>query len=160
MSYVVWFLFFLLVIEAFFAHFGRPWLSTLFVSTVLVGISILFFLVVCIGVIFLSTHDFRPDPARLARDSVLSIGFTILAFAVFFRVSGFSATDVCQLPENAVLDSVYFSAVTFSTLGYGDFRPCEASRLWAALEAIIGNLHLGLIVGTAFLFTQNAGNTE
>jgi len=53
-------------------------------------------------------------------------------------------------------DAVYFSAVTFSTLGYGDFRPCEVARIWAAGQAILGNLHLGLIVGAAFFFVQAA----
>ncbi len=35
-------------------------------------------------------------------------------------------------------DYLYFSIVTITTLGYGDFRPCPAVRLTAAWQALIG----------------------
>jgi hypothetical protein len=46
------------------------------------------------------------------------------------------------------LDNLYFSIVTFTTLGYGDFVPAEAFRLLAASEALLGLFFTGL-----FLFT-------
>lgn len=42
---------------------------------------------------------------------------------------------------------LYFSVVTFTTVGYGDFQPAEEARGVAALEAIVGFLFLGFFVG-------------
>ena len=41
----------------------------------------------------------------------------------------------------------YFSLVTWTTLGYGDFRPTSALRLVAASEAILGYFSMALFVG-------------
>ena len=106
-----------------------------------------------IGVVLLTSRDFQPDPLRLAFDTLVSLIFTIFAFAYLYRGLGISLTSCCT-GAGSVSDHIYFSAVTFSTLGYGDFRPCPASRPWAALQAILGNLHLGLIVGSAFFAVQ------
>lgn len=48
----------------------------------------------------------------------------------------------------AKFDSLYFSVVTWTTLGYGDFQPKPALRLLAAMQAVYGYLFLGLIVGS------------
>ena len=114
--------------------------------------SVVFFVMVVLAIPFLTSHDFRPNAARLGTDTLLSISMNILSFGLLYqhfppvgdRAGGF-------------LDAVYFSAVTFSTLGYGDFAPHTSVRLAAAAQAIIGNLHLGIIVGTAFLATQLPG---
>lgn len=42
--------------------------------------------------------------------------------------------------------SLYYSVVTFTTLGYGDITPVGTSRLVAALEAFIGSFTLALFV--------------
>jgi prepilin signal peptidase PulO-like enzyme (type II secretory pathway) len=41
----------------------------------------------------------------------------------------------------------YFSLVTWTTLGYGDFRPTAALRLIAGSEAILGYFSMALFVG-------------
>lgn len=45
--------------------------------------------------------------------------------------------------------ALYFSAVTFTTLGYGDFQPVPRLRLIAGFQALMGYLFLGLLVGSA-----------
>ena len=47
---------------------------------------------------------------------------------------------------SALLNSVYFSVVTFTTLGYGDITPVGFSRLIAAIEAFCGSFSLALFV--------------
>ncbi len=47
---------------------------------------------------------------------------------------------------NALLNSLYFSVVTFTTLGYGDITPIGVSRLVAACEAFCGSFSLALFV--------------
>lgn len=42
----------------------------------------------------------------------------------------------------------YFSIVTWTTLGYGDFQPHPDIRMIAAGQALFGYLFLGLIVGS------------
>lgn len=42
--------------------------------------------------------------------------------------------------------SIYFSVVTFTTLGYGDINPVGYSRLIASIEAFVGSFALALYV--------------
>ena len=56
----------------------------------------------------------------------------------------------CCLESCIVKDplvALYFSIVTWTTLGYGDFSPSESIRLVAALEAMLGYLAMALLVG-------------
>jgi hypothetical protein len=45
-----------------------------------------------------------------------------------------------------ILTCLYYSVVTFTTLGYGDIVPIGISRLFAALEAFTGSFTLALFV--------------
>lgn len=49
-------------------------------------------------------------------------------------------------------DAVYFSIVTWTTLGYGDFQPSEASRGWAAFEALCGSFFSAIYIAFVFKF--------
>lgn len=149
-----------LVIETIAASFGYAFFTWIGAAWFFLAVSVMFFGAVVVGVIFLTSQHFRLSPTRLARDTMLSIIFTILVFALFHRISGITLTGICP-EEYSPADALYFSAVTFSTLGYGDFRPCPTAtaRLVAAFQAIFGNLHLGLVVGAAFFFAQEQGST-
>lgn len=116
-------------------------------------LSLLYFLSVVLIVIFLSSKHWRINSFRLARDICISSLLNILAFSHLYRELGFSLTESC-IKEMGELNAAYFSTVTFTTLGYGDFRPCENSRLLAALQALVGNLHLGLFAGVAMLLAS------
>lgn len=143
-----------LLFELWLANSDDPIISQRIFGLFFVATSIVFFAVVVVGVIFLTSERFRPNPIRLALDGALSIFFSILSFAVFYRTVGLKIDGNCQ--ETYSAEAVYFSAVTFSTLGYGDISPCAPQRLVAASQAIRGNLHLGLIVGIAFFFADRA----
>lgn len=63
-----------------------------------------------------------------------------------------------MLPERPIPPasvSLYFSVVTFSTLGYGDISPCPPTRPFAAAHALIGNVHLGLFAAAAYAFVRS-----
>ncbi|HHU0689921.1 TPA: potassium channel family protein [Citrobacter murliniae] len=55
--------------------------------------------------------------------------------------------DTGQPYKQGVWDSIYFSVVTFTTLGYGDITPkTQILKLLAGSEALLGALTIGLIV--------------
>jgi hypothetical protein len=76
-------------------------------------------------------------PLRVAAFSILMI----VSYALLF-------TWLHVLPERGFQTALYFSVVTFTTLGYGDLIPAKQFRLLAASEALVGLLLVGL-----FLFT-------
>jgi len=77
---------------------------------------------------------------------------TIVLFALLHAKSGIScAAAVCNggTTYHDFPTALYFSFVTFTTLGYGDFQPSEGMRLLAAQEALFGYVFLGFMVGAA-----------
>ena len=97
----------------------------------------------------------------------------ILFFALFFNIIGIGNPEIIELNGTAIQqnsgnivdlvskgliknnvirnfpDSLYFSTITFTTLGYGDFRPLEGiGRILAGSEAFIGAFMMALFVYT------------
>ncbi|MDU8912012.1 potassium channel family protein [Aestuariicoccus sp. MJ-SS9] len=95
-----------------------------------------------------NNEDFQLDAWRLVLDTMVSAAFMIVVFSVLYKNVGLVAGNDFVRPS--ALDAIYFSAVTFSTLGYGDFAPHPSARIIAAAQALLGNLHLGMIVGATF----------
>ncbi|MEO0635251.1 MAG: potassium channel family protein [Pseudomonadota bacterium] len=123
--------------------------------------SLIYFGVICIWLLFVSKPHYSPNPIRLVSDILISGLFAIAAFSLAYRIWGIVDT-LDATAAVASTDALYFSAVTFSTLGFGDFRPAESMRLVASFQALIGNLHLGLLAGAVFyaLSIQNAKRDE
>lgn len=69
--------------------------------------------------------------------------FLILIFAGVYRWLGLEGYPPPLNRDTAI----YFSVVTWTTLGYGDFAPSGEARLIAAFQAVLGYIFLGLIVG-------------
>lgn len=65
-----------------------------------------------------------------------------------------------QPTDAAWLDYVYFSFVTFTTVGYGDFVPTGPIRFIAATEALNGWVLLGWSVSFTFLEMQRFWRTD
>lgn len=82
-----------------------------------------------------------------------SLAVIIISSAIIYHQMGIIDANGDIVKEFGV--SLYFSIVTFTTLGYGDFHPTEAARAIAALEAIIGFICLGLLIGTTIHLLQN-----
>ena len=104
---------------------------------------------------------------------VIAAGVVILFSALLFSLIGIGNPEIIELKgiavhqnsgnifdlaskgllKNNVIrnfpDSLYFSAITFTTLGYGDFRPLEGwGRILAGSEAFIGAFMMALFVYT------------
>lgn len=88
-------------------------------------------------------------------------GLTVIAFAVLFTVFGgvrptLSTADPIGFFTfdinvggwlGTLLSNVYFSAVTFTTLGYGDFQPANGvTQALAGVEAFVGAVLVALLV--------------
>lgn len=53
----------------------------------------------------------------------------------------------CSETRGEYLNSLYFSIVTFTTLGYGDiYQKCDLLKLFSAIEAFAGLLSMGLFI--------------
>ena len=49
--------------------------------------------------------------------------------------------------DNLLTDSLYYSAVTITTLGYGEITPVsENARMLAAVEALFGQLFIAVVL--------------
>ncbi|MBE0367505.1 ion channel [Pseudoalteromonas aurantia] len=90
-------------------------------------------------------------PENVIRFSLIMIAVC----AVLYFITGISYQDqIIQLSSSntfvenlsALLNSFYFSVVTFTTLGYGDITPVGISRLIASIEAFTGSFSLALFV--------------
>lgn len=55
-------------------------------------------------------------------------------------------------------NSFYFSIVTWTTLGYGDFSPVENLRLVTAAEAFIGYIYMAILIGLLLNTSQKLNN--
>ena len=64
----------------------------------------------------------------------------VLGYAGFYALLDSECAATCV---SGFSDSVYFSIVTATTLGYGDFAPAVDARLMAAIQAITGYVFLG-----------------
>lgn len=76
--------------------------------------------------------------------------FVILFFAFLFYFSGGIQSTIDPSYAMKWSDYLYYSTVTFTTVGYGDFIPKASSffRLSAALEAFLGVFLTGLFIFT------------
>lgn len=120
-------------------------------SFYLLAIAFLFFMTNIVNIVFSASESFKINTQRLFLDVVVSSLFHIVAFSCVFRTFRILDGDGRLVQTLNFTDHLYFSIVTFSTLGYGDFTPSGNSRLFAAYEALIGNVHLGFLVGATFL---------
>ncbi len=145
------------LIESIRAHYG--FIAEAFTIYDIIILSVLSVFALTYFVWLALVEPFAPEttinPFSLFIDTVVSMILMIFVFALWYRIFGLKPhSDTVQ-----ALDTVYFSAVTFSTLGFGDFSPKPQSQVFAAVQAILGNLHLGVIVGSIFTAIQRSKNS-
>lgn len=77
--------------------------------------------------------------------------FAITGYALAFYTAGIEDTARPGQVVTGFWNYLYFSTVTFTTVGYGDFRPCEGARIYAAVEGIFGGFFLPFSSAGVFL---------
>jgi len=94
------------------------------------------------------------DPDNFGHVVVWAMGFavlTIVFFAILYSELGIVATaDPSGTVVRSFTTCLYFSAVTFTTVGFGDFVPTPESRLFASMESLTGYVVLGTITAVVF----------
>ncbi len=75
-----------------------------------------------------------------------SVGLAIIFGCVFFYMLGFDAFQVDRLDWN-LSTMLYYSVVTFTTLGFGDITPnTNEAAWWVMAEVIVGYVMLGGLI--------------
>lgn len=85
---------------------------------------------------------------------IFSMGLILISALMFFFLGVDSADGIIKFDPNHSTfknlqdlgSAIYFSVVTFTTLGYGDIHPHGFARLVATIEAFIGSFALALYV--------------
>lgn len=92
---------------------------------------------------------YAEKPLRL----VVWSGFIILAFGLIYSLSGgvegaeLDTALPFEAPLNSFFESVYFSSMTFTNLGYGDLQPSTWTvRTLATIQSFLGILLTALLV--------------
>ena len=123
------------IISAFwnmiYGYGERPW-NVVKTSVVIIIIFALSFSLIGIG---------KPEIIELKGTGIYQNSGNVVDLAI----KGFSEnSEIRNFP-----DSLYFSLITFTTLGYGDFRPLEGlGRILAGSEAFLGAIMMALFVYT------------
>jgi len=61
-------------------------------------------------------------------------------------------------PVNDLSSALYFSIVTWTTVGYGDIQPSEYARFFAAAEAFIGYIYMGILMSIMITFINKSSD--
>ncbi|RDZ50451.1 hypothetical protein C5C07_19200 [Haloferax sp. Atlit-4N] len=84
---------------------------------------------------------------------ILTSVLLIFGFSLIYPIWGLKTANETviygsnlQLAIDTVVQSLYFSIVTFTTLGYGDIQPLGGSQLVAAIESFLGALLMAFLV--------------
>ena len=76
---------------------------------------------------------------------------TIFAFATLYQRAGILYGQEISFSP---VDALYFSVVTWTTLGYGDFQPTESLRLLAAFQALLGTFFIPMLIAAVLFSLQ------
>tara|TARA_E500000305_G_C4025291_1_gene241404 strand:+ start:880 stop:1671 length:792 start_codon:yes stop_codon:yes gene_type:complete len=92
---------------------------------------------------------------KMIIQSVIILLAIVFCFAGIYQfLSLFNKNCLVPNPES-FLDTVYFSVVTISSLGYGDIKPVGVSRFVAGVEVLFGLGFIGFLVSKIVSIRQS-----
>jgi hypothetical protein len=119
----------------------------------------IFCLLLAVPIMIIYAFISKSAIARLIEVSVIMafyLPFVIYAYAKLYEQRGLYLNGEIV---HSFSDSLYFSIVTWTTLGYGDFQATESIRLWAASEAMFGYIFMAILIAAFMsLFTYESKN--
>lgn len=117
----------------------------IFVMMITLVVGILGFFIVSF---FFLVRAIESEEIRLPFFILISImAMLIFSYADLYRY--FGLTDGKRAITRAV-DFLYFSIITWTTVGYGDIVPQPETRLIAASESLVGYIAMALIIAVVF----------
>lgn len=84
----------------------------------------------------------------------------MMFLAALLEATLWAAVYVATGAISGIEPALYFSMVTFTTLGYGDVTLNESWRLLASFEGANGNILFGWTTGLIFAFVRSVGNHD
>lgn len=93
------------------------------------------------------TSNYASKPGRVLISILFTWGFTALIFwlMAIFGVNTFAKPTTC------FLDCLYFSGITFLTIGYGDIQPQHiVTKLLATVEGFLGVFFIAMLTVSVF----------
>ena len=118
----------------------------------ILAIGFLFGAILDILLVNSATAFVRPNPRNTLRSLVLvvfSFAQIVIAFGILFGYTGIHASAQPDQTLHDPLLGIYFSAVTITTLGYGDFLPAPfLSRAFVLIELLVGFYFVATIVSS------------
>lgn len=120
-------------------------------TAVIIGLGVVF-VVLFVWLLVRQVREMLKDAERLwlkAGLVLLNLGLLLVAFGWMYHMIGIIDNTVQGSPViTRFTTCLYYSIVTFTTLGYGDFYPQGPARVLAAMEALTGYLILGILAST------------
>ena len=91
--------------------------------------------------------------------TTLNVFLFLLTFSALYYEVGIVDTTLDGNPiSQDFWACCYYAVVTFTSTGYGDFRPQGITRVFASLQALIGYLVLGLMASTSLSVVKWTAN--
>ncbi|MEK6899218.1 MAG: potassium channel family protein [Nanoarchaeota archaeon] len=86
---------------------------------------------------------------------VLAVGMIIFLFAGAYYQNNDLFNNITSNSPLTFEESLYLSAITFTTVGFGDITPLEINRLLASIEALLGTVLNIAFMGYIFASNRN-----
>jgi hypothetical protein len=94
-------------------------------------------------------------PSIVALFVVVNLAAIISLFGNIYRWTGLKDTVRTIPSPHPLLDAIYFSTVTWTTLGYGDIVPLPEARAVAAIEALMGYIVMALLIAVLLAMVKS-----
>jgi hypothetical protein len=149
-----------IAVTIFTVWYMQTWFSdTATLSTALTSIGLITLLVVITMFSVIYVGPGLRSMLLLGGVFLASVGCIIILFGKCYSLLGLKHTiavnvDACGPVPVHLSEAVYFSVVTWTTVGYGDLAPCGRTRLVANMEALIGYLVMALLIAALVEGTQ------
>jgi hypothetical protein len=148
-----------LIISGYYLLTGILWIllvqfiSDSFIKTIIITLAGVVFVYFFLWLIIMNAHTLLDKAELRMKATSFSLIYFLYLVVIFGTVYSITGVLDNASPQNNIIHSldicVYYSIVTFTTLGYGDFYPVGAGRAVAAIQAITGFVVLGITASTA-----------